>query len=173
MHPESLTRPRLHRGLALVALVGAALILMSAVPLAADELELPPGRWWENEQVQAEVQLTDEQQQRIHELVYDHAHRMIDLAATVKKTELDLRDLADRPDFDPAAARAAFARFQKARQALELERFELLLSIRQTLSAEQWQALSALRREHLRRRADDGRRPGIQRPGTDRTPRRR
>lgn len=159
-----------------VIIVAIALELaLAAVPAQAEQLQLPPGKWWENERVQARVNLSEEQRQQIRDLVYDHAHRMIDLAANVRKAELELKDLADQSDFDPSTVRSAFNRFQKARQQLEAERFELLLSIRQTLSTEQWKTLSALRDEVKRWRGEGQRQEGFrrgQRPrGVDRSPR--
>lgn len=130
------------------------LVLLASAPLWGDELRLPPGKWWENQMVVERLQLTAEQQERIRSLVVDHARRMIDLTAEVKKAELDLKELADRNDFDPDAVRTAFARFQKTRQVLETDRFELLLQIRLVLTAQQWHELNRMRQEVRDRRSN-------------------
>jgi Spy/CpxP family protein refolding chaperone len=144
-----------------------ALVTVATVVRAAD-LNLPPGKWWENDRVVARVGLSLDQQRAIGDLVYQHAHRMIDLNAELKKAELELADSVDRDDFDPAAVRQAFVAFQKARQRLESERFEMLLAVRQTLTSQQWDRLLEIRRfvEQMR----DGRRPGDRpvRPGPPR-----
>jgi len=134
-----------------------ALVALATVGRAA-ELNLPPGKWWENERVVARVGLSEDQQRAIGDLVYKHAHRMIDLNAELKKAELELADSVDRDDFDPAAVRKAFGIFQDARRRLESERFEMLLAVRQTLTSEQWDTLLEIRRFVERMR--DGRRPG-------------
>jgi Spy/CpxP family protein refolding chaperone len=138
------------------------LAMMITAPVWASDFNLPRGRWWENPQLVERINLTDEQQESIRTLVVEHARRMIDLSAEVKRTELDLRELADRPSFDPQDVRAAYSRFQQARQVLDSERFELLLSIRQILTHEQWQKLAAMRRERGERRSrETGQRPGV------------
>jgi hypothetical protein len=57
-----------------------AMLLMSEW-LAASDFDLPAGRWWENERLIERIALTPDQRQQINDLVYDHAHRMIDLNA--------------------------------------------------------------------------------------------
>jgi Spy/CpxP family protein refolding chaperone len=113
---------------------------------ASDFNPLPPGKWWENERLTKEIGLTKEQQSKIHDVVYEHAMGMINLNAAVKRAELELGDLVDRPDFEAKAIRTAFTTFQQSRQTLETSRFEMLLSVRQILSNEQWQRLQELRR---------------------------
>ena len=132
-----------------VVVVMAAL-LVSGYLVAAD-FNLPPGRWWENERLIERVGITEDQRQQIKDLVYEHAHRMIDLNADVKRAELELANLVAQQQFDVDGVRVAFAEFQKARQALELQRFEMLLSVRELLTAEQWQTIQDIRSEFRRR----------------------
>jgi Spy/CpxP family protein refolding chaperone len=106
--------------------------------------------------------LTEEQQRAIGDLVYRHAHQMIDLNANLKKAELALADAVDQDDFDTAAVRKAFAEFQNARRDLEIERFEMLLAVRESLTTEQWNELLEIRRYLERMR--DNRQPGDRRP---------
>jgi hypothetical protein len=85
-------------------------VLALAGPLAAaNEFDLPPGRWWENPRMVNHVGLTDEQQGEIREIVFAYARRMIDLKADVDKAGLDLASSVDQQDFDPAPVRAAYA----------------------------------------------------------------
>lgn len=140
------------------------LMLLAATAAAgAADFNLPRGKWWENERVIQRIGLTEAQQKEIGDLVYEHALRMIDLNAGLKKAEFELGDLVDRDEFDPAAVRKAFALFQTARQKLENERFEMLLAVRGTLSAEQWRSLLEIRRFLERMREE--RRPGADAPG--------
>ncbi len=144
-----------------IVMMAAAMAVVGS--LAAADLNMPPGKWWENERLSARIGLTAEQRERIDGLVYGHALRMIDLNADVKRAELELANQVDQPGFDPAAVRAAFAAFQKARQALELERFEMLLAVRGVLTAEQWGAIQEMQKELRRRRWSPEGRPE---PGT-------
>lgn len=135
-------------------------------------VRMPPGRWWDNPRLVRYLNLTQDQQTKIHDAVFDHAERMIDLNATVKRAELQLADLAQRETFDEKAVRAAFAKLQAARQNLENERFDLLVAVRKILTADQWKKLVNLREELRRRRAEGrmGRHPGMM--GRQRPPRR-
>ncbi len=152
----------------------AILVMMLAAlaaPLWAQDLQLPPGRWWENPQVTERIGLTAEQQAQLHDLVFGHARRMIDLNAAIKKQELDLKELVDQPQLDVKAVRQAFAGLQQARQRLESERFELLLGVRQALTPQQWEKLRRLRdevREHRMMRQEPPGGMGPQGPGAER-----
>ena len=139
-------------------------VVAASTGAMAAGLDLPHGKWWENERVVQRIGLTADQQVAISDLVYRHAHRMIDLNAGVKKAELELAELVDRTDLDPDAVRKAFAAFQTARQRLENERFEMLLAVRATLTGEQWQELLEMKRQLDRLR--ENRPPGdrMQRP---------
>ncbi len=142
--------------------IAACVVLTVASLAAAQEFNLPPGKWWENERLAAAIDLTDDQRAEIRELVYGHAHRMIDLKADVQKSELELANLVMNSDFEPAEAREAFAGLQKARQALDMERFEMLLGVRALLTDEQWQKIQEIRRRFRENRDREG--PPGQRP---------
>jgi Spy/CpxP family protein refolding chaperone len=144
-------------------------VLAAVAPLAAQQLDVPPGRWWAEPQVVERLNLSDEQQETIRDLVYDHARRMIDLKADVERAGLDLAESIKRDEFDPAAVRTAHAAFQSARSKLENERFEMLLAVRGVLSAEQWASIQEMQLQQGKRWP---RRPGGQvPPGPSREPR--
>jgi len=129
------------------------LVIMTASVVAdAQDVNLPPGKWWENERLADRIGLSAEQKEAIRTLVYEHAYRMIDLNAGVKRSELELANLVADPEFEHAAARAAFNGLVTARTALERERFEMLLAVRGVLTAEQWAQIQEIRREVRRGR---------------------
>ncbi len=138
--------------------------MLSTLPAAARDFNLPPGKWWENDRIVDHLKLTGEQQARIKDLVYDHATRMIDLNAGLEKAKLALENRVEQQEFDAAEVRKTFVTFSEARRLLEAERFEMLLSVREVLTHEQWEKLLSLREriEHMRKRRDG---PGAPRPG--------
>jgi Spy/CpxP family protein refolding chaperone len=148
----------------------ASLMLSFCASAWAVQLNLPPGKWWENPRLVEQLQLTEEQQGAIREVVFEHARRMIDLGAAVRKSELELEELVGGTDFDTAGVREAFGSFQVARQALESERFELLLAVREQLTLEQWKTVQGMRQDVMRRRGQQDR-PMLQ--GERQSPRRR
>ncbi len=141
-------------------------LLAAVLPLAAQEFELPPGKWWEDQRLADRVGLSAEQQQQIRDLVYEGARRMIDLKAAVDLAGLDLAEVVNSSDFDPKAVRASYAAYQTARKKLENERFEMLLDVRQVLTTEQWQKLQELKRrmQQMRQQRRPGERPQGERP---------
>lgn len=150
-------------------------VLTAAGPVAAQEFDLPPGRWWEDQRLVDHVGITEEQQAQIREVVYERARHMIDLKAAVEKAGLDLRASVDQQEFDPAPVRDAYARFQTARQRLENERFEMLLEVRLLLTYEQWQKIEGLKQRIQQNRGEQRRPPGQryqpgQRPQGERPP---
>ncbi len=149
----------------LILLVTLGALVLSALPAAARDYNLPPGKWWENDRIVAHLELTADQQARIKDLVYGHATRMIDLNAELEKSKLALENQVEQENFDPKAIRQFFAHFQEARRLLESERFEMLLSVRQVVTHEQWKKMLSLRErlEHMRQRPD-GPRPGPRPP---------
>jgi len=143
-------------------------VLLAVQPLAAQEFELPPGKWWEDPRLSERIGLSVEQQQQIRDLVYTGARQMIDLKASVDRAGLDLAEVVNSSQFDPEAVRTAYGVFQSARQKLENERFEMLLEVRQVLTYEQWQKLQELKRRTQQMRGQQ-RRPG-QRPQGEKPP---
>jgi len=156
-------------------------LLMLGAPITslhAQDFRIPPGKWWEIPQVVEALQLSSEQQQQISNLVYEHARRMIGLNGSVEESKLVLSREVDAKAFDPEKVRTAFGLFQDSRRKLENERFEMLLAVRQLLSADQWKKLGELHRLKERRQREgmgNFRRPprpgGANRPQKPRGPR--
>lgn len=139
------------------------LMLAAGGALWANEFDLPPGKWWEDQRLVERVGLTEDQQQQIRQVVFESARRMIDLNADVKLAGLELAEVVDQVEFDPQPVRKAFANFQTARQKLEQERFEMLLDVRQILTYEQWKKIEEIKRRLKQMRSQ--REPGQRQPG--------
>lgn len=144
---------------AILALAGAA--RLGAQGMGGPPFDVPPGRWWDRPAVAEELGLSPEQKAKLEQVTADRVKAMIDARAAVQKAEVELRLLAEKDPLDVRKLREAFAALQQARQKLELERFEMLLSVRQTLSADQWNKLRTVVRQRLeeRRERREGRRP--------------
>lgn len=141
---------------------------LAAQGLGGPPFDVPPGRWWDRPAVAQELGLSPEQKAKLEQLTAERVKTMVDARAAVQKAEVELRLLAEKEPLDVRKVREAFAALQQARQKLELERFEMLLAVRQTLSPEQWNKLRTVVRERLeeRRERREGRRPepGPRRP---------
>ncbi|MEJ2189395.1 MAG: hypothetical protein P8Y93_08235, partial [Acidobacteriota bacterium] len=75
-------------------LIAAVLMVATGgTTLWATEFDLPPGRWWDDQRLVERVGLSEQQQERIGEIFFESAQRMIDLSATVKKAGLQLAEV--------------------------------------------------------------------------------
>ncbi len=133
-----------------LALTVGMLATLEPLPGHGQVLQVPPGRWWERPRVAEELVLTAEQREQLEAASLSHARELVDLKAAVEKAEIDLRAAADREPFDAKAVRSAFAALQQARMRMETHRFEMLLAVRQVLTARQWERLKELTREWVR-----------------------
>jgi len=106
--------------------------------------------------------LTEAQRKTLDGIALDHARSMVDLKAEVEKAELDLRAAAEAEPFEAKRVREAFAGLQSRRGRLEQQRFELLLRVREVLTAEQWRTLARLAQERRGRAGGDEAAPGVQ-----------
>lgn len=158
------------------ALILAVALMGWATAGLAQSFEIPPGRWWEVPRLVQDLGLTPEQRTALAEASRTHVRNLADLRAEVTKAQVDLQEAAEREPFSAGDVRKAFSVLQAARARLELERFELVISVREILSAEQWRKLQGLvrdRRERLReeggpRPEPEARRPPLRRPAQNR-----
>ena len=108
-------------------------------PLSA----LGGGRWWENPQIQSELNLTANQVSQIQKLVRSKREALIDLKGAMEKKLLLFVDEFQREDFDLQRARTAAEEFHKVRSELERTRMMDLLELRSILNHEQYYKLKA------------------------------
>jgi Spy/CpxP family protein refolding chaperone len=134
-----------------VVALGLAAAGLVASGLEAQPMRVPQGQWWERPLVVRALGLTAEQRRNIEKATIEHARAMVDLKADVEKAELDVKVAADAEPFEPGQVRAAFQKLLQARMRLETERFEMILKVREVLSAEQWQKLRRLAAERRSR----------------------
>lgn len=116
--------------------------------------DVPQGRWWTRPAIAEELGLSPEQKTRLEEIVAERLKVIIDARAAVEKAQVELREVAQKEPLDVQKARQAFQAVQQARARLEKERFELLLSQRQVLTAEQWQKAREILAERVRARRE-------------------
>ena len=112
----------------------------------------PPGRWWDNPDFAAKLNLTAEQQKKMDDIFQQSRLNLIDLMAAVQKQEVIMEPLlsADQPDEGKIIAQ--IDRVAQARADLEKSNARMLLGLRRVLTQEQWQKLQAEDRERDRPR---------------------
>lgn len=123
--------------------------------------------WWESP-LARELNLTDEQREKIAAIVRESRASLIDRRAAVEKAEAEIEDLFAEPVLDQARAQQAIDRLVTARGELTRAFTELSLKLRMVLTQEQWKELQQ-RRARWRPFGERPRPPG---PPEPRPPRR-
>ena len=100
--------------------------------------QLPPGKWWRRPDVIQNLNLTDEQQDRLERIFRGAATDLIDLRAEVEKSNIALRGELDRPQLDPAAIHKVAMRLNEARGKLFVRELSMLVEMRSVLNDQQW-----------------------------------
>lgn len=103
-----------------------------------DEFNLPDGKWWMNKEIIRELNLTEEQQNQLTKIYYDHIEKAIDLRAKVEKEELKLGEILDKETVNEKEAMEQVKKLLDARNQMHLARAELFLKVRIILKPEQW-----------------------------------
>jgi Spy/CpxP family protein refolding chaperone len=121
-----------------------SLTIVQAAAAQGGLKDLPPGKWWANKRVIAQLKLTSEQQSKIDALWVQNRRGLIDQKAELERCQLDLTELAGKELIDEALALRAFDRWQEAKHAIERSTFLMRVQIKNALSAEQQQQLETI-----------------------------
>ena len=109
------------------------------------ELHMPPGRWWNDPAIAQNVGLSVAQIKKIDDAFDGARDHLIDLDATVRKTEGGLQVLLDADPIDPAKVMAQIEKLTQAKAALEKATAQMLLDVRMQLTHDQWVKLAGVR----------------------------
>jgi Spy/CpxP family protein refolding chaperone len=114
----------------------AAVLLLTATIASAQQM--PPGKWWQRPEVVRELQLTNEQRERLDEIFRGAANGLIDAKGDVEKLQIALRGEIDRPQTRRAEILRIVKQLSDARGQLFEREVTMLLDMRGVLSEEQW-----------------------------------
>lgn len=106
----------------------------------------PPelGKWWKNSQIVKQLQLKESQVNQIEQIFMDHQNKLVSAKAELDKSELQLKQLMQAEPVQESQAQKAIEQVARARSELEKVNGSMLLSIRKTLSKEQWNKLDTI-----------------------------
>jgi Spy/CpxP family protein refolding chaperone len=110
------------------------------------------GRWWNNPKVVEQLKLTDAQRREFDGILLAHREKLIDLRASLQKSELALEPLVSADLPNEAGILAQIDKVAQARAELEKANARFLLAIRARLTPEQWKLLQAERANHAPQR---------------------
>jgi TonB family protein len=135
----------------------ALLLLILPYGLAAQEQALPSnalprpelGKWWKNSQVVKQLQLKESQVAQIEQIFISHQNKLLSANVELKKFELQLKMLMQSEPVQESQAQKAIEQVAMARAELEKASASMMLSIRKTLSKEQWNKLDTIRNTQI------------------------
>jgi len=122
-------------------LIGLSMLAIAATLISAQDLKVPPGKWWQDPRVIQHVNLTPDQQDKIESIFRKNRRDLVDQRAQLDKCRIDLDDLLSKSSVDETAALGVFERLQAARLQVERTTFIMRMQIKNLLSAEQQKRL--------------------------------
>lgn len=133
-------------------LIAIAALACAAVANAQGQ-GMPPGKWWQRPEIIQELQLTNEQQDRLDAIFRGAANELIDAKADVEKLQVAIRGELDRTQVRKAELMRIAGQLSAARGKLFERELTMLVDMRAVLNEQQWTKM----RQHLDR-AQEGRR---------------
>ncbi len=105
------------------------------------------GKWWHDKSVREELALTDDEARILDEKYTASRRKMIELKSDVEKQRFELDLLLGSQDSDKGQILSRYESLEQARQKLSRERFEMFMSMRDTIGAERFQELKLMWRD--------------------------
>ena len=102
---------------------------------------MPMGKWWKNAEIVQQLQLSDDQLQRLEQAFQESRLHLIDLHAALEKEEAQLEPLTEADNPDEAQVDSQIDKVATARAELEKAHTRMLLNVRKVLTTEQWKKL--------------------------------
>ena len=121
--------------------VAALLMLVASAALA--QINLPPGKWWRRPEIVQQLNLTDDQQNKLETVFRNSANDLIDTRAEVEKQAVALRAALDQPQLDRNEIRQIAQRLNDARGRQFQRELLLLVDMRAVLNDAQWNRMRA------------------------------
>jgi Spy/CpxP family protein refolding chaperone len=112
----------------------------------------PGGRWWNDQAMVDKLGLSEDQRKNMDDILLQHRERLIDLRATLEKSELDLEPLMGADTPNESQILAQIDKVAQARAELEKANARFLLAIRAKLTPDQYRQLQAAHAEHRQMR---------------------
>src|SRR2546425_2588992 len=113
------------------------------------------GKFWRRDQVRRQLRLTDDQIDRLENILARNRQRLEDMGADVKKKRAALDAWLTEDRTDEATILAQVDQIEHARATLGKARVTMLLEMRKVLTPEQQQQLAQLRQKHKRKAGGD------------------
>ena len=126
------------------------LFSMTALPNVVICQDAPMGKWWHNPHMSKQLNLTDEEKNKLDEQYVESRRRMIDLKSNVERERFELETLIESDDLDEDTTKKQFKKLEKARSNLAGERFKFLMESRKILGNKRFQNVKQMYKKNKR-----------------------
>ena len=122
-------------------LIGILMIFVISLPDFAGGQDIPSGKWWYNQNVVQNLNLTQSEIRQLDQLYVDSHRRLIELKNSVEREQFELDTLLSKKTVDDAKVRQQFKRLESARTDLADERLRFVIGVREIIGADRFQQL--------------------------------
>ena len=123
--------------------VGILLIFMIGLPDFTAGQNVPSGKWWYNQKVVQNLNLTQKEVRQLDQLYVDSHRKLLKLKNAVEREQFELDTLLGKKTVDDAKVRKQFERLERARTDLANERLGFVMRVREIIGADRFQQLKA------------------------------
>ena len=118
-------------------------VLLVMSPLLAAGQDVPAGKWWYNPKIQKNLNLSQEEVDRLDQLFADSRSRLIKFKSDVESEQFELDQLLSKKKVNDADVKKQFQKLEQARKNLANERLEFVIGVRNILGANRFQELKS------------------------------
>ena len=133
-------------------IVCVLLYTVAVLPGIAICQDRPFGKWWQDPRMCDQLNLTDEEKNKLDEYYTDSRRRLIDLKSRLEKERFELDTLLESEEVDNDAVRHQFEKLEQARSKLSEERFNFLMKSRTILGNKRFQEVKRMYKKERRNR---------------------
>jgi Spy/CpxP family protein refolding chaperone len=121
--------------------VGLLLIFMINLPGLASGQDAPSGKWWYNQKIVQNLNLTQNEIRQLDQLYVKSHRKLIKLKNAVEREQFELDTLLGQKKVDDVKVRKQFKRLESARTDLADERLGFIIRVREIIGVERFQQL--------------------------------
>ena len=122
-------------------LIGILMIFAISMPDFAGSQDMPSGKWWYNQKIVQNLNLTQSEIHQLDQLYVDSHRRLIELKSAVEREQFELDNLLNKKTVDDAQVRKQFKRLESARSDLADERLRFVIGVREIIGPDRFQQL--------------------------------
>ena len=119
------------------------LVFLVNLPGVATGQEVPAGKWWYNTKIQKNLNLNQNEIDKLDKLFDKSRRKLIKLKSEVEHEQFELDQLLSQKQVNDVKVKKQFQRLEKARNKLANEQLQFVIGVRNTLGPDRFQQLKS------------------------------